>query len=428
MTVSNGTICAIATAPGGAIGIVRVSGPESVAVTSALFSKDLTAVAGNTLHHGILHAPSGDVIDEVVVSLWRAPHSYTGEDCAEISCHGSGYVLRRVLDALCQQGCRMAEPGEFTQRAFLNGKMDLSQAEAVADLIAAGNDSQHRLALSQLRGGISTRLQELRDRLLRLTSLLELELDFSDQDVEFADRTELFDLLQSLDKHISQLINSFSEGNAIKEGIPVAILGAPNVGKSTLLNALLGDDRAIVSDVQGTTRDTVEDTVTLDGRLFRFIDTAGLRHTDDTVEQMGIERSLRAAERARIVLLVTEPGVPYPDFTPRDDQQVIRILNKSDHFQAINGLGLDGLRERLLNAVGDTHSSTVISNARHKAALSLALDDLRRASEALHQGIPTDLAGEDLRLCLQHLGEITGGTITSDEILHSIFSHFCVGK
>ncbi len=428
MTVSNGTICAIATAPGGAIGIVRVSGPESVAVTSALFSKDLTAVAGNTLHHGILHAPSGDVIDEVVVSLWRAPHSYTGEDCTEISCHGSGYVLRRVLDALCQQGCRMAEPGEFTQRAFLNGKMDLSQAEAVADLIAAENDSQHRLALSQLRGGISTRLQELRDRLLRLTSLLELELDFSDQDVEFADRTELFDLLQSLDKHISQLINSFSEGNAIKEGIPVAILGAPNVGKSTLLNALLGDDRAIVSDVQGTTRDTVEDTVTLDGRLFRFIDTAGLRHTDDTVEQMGIERSLRAAERARIVLLVTEPGVPYPDFTPRDDQQVIRILNKSDHFQAINGLGLDGLRERLLNAVGDTHSSTVISNARHKAALSLALDDLRRASEALHQGIPTDLAGEDLRLCLQHLGEITGGTITSDEILHSIFSHFCIGK
>ena len=428
MTVSNGTICAIATAPGGAIGIVRVSGPESVAVTSALFSKDLTAVAGNTLHHGILHAPSGDVIDEVVVSLWRAPHSYTGEDCAEISCHGSGYVLRRVLDALCQQGCRMAEPGEFTQRAFLNGKMDLSQAEAVADLIAAENDSQHRLALSQLRGGISTRLQELRDRLLRLTSLLELELDFSDQDVEFADRTELFDLLQSLDKHISQLINSFSEGNAIKEGIPVAILGAPNVGKSTLLNALLGDDRAIVSDVQGTTRDTVEDTVTLDGRLFRFIDTAGLRHTDDTVEQMGIERSLRAAERARIVLLVTEPGVPYPDFTPRDDQQVIRILNKSDHFQAINGLGLDGLRERLLNAVGDTHSSTVISNARHKAALSLALDDLRRASEALHQGVPADLAGEDLRLCLHHLGEITGGTITSDEILHSIFSHFCVGK
>ena len=428
MTVSNGTICAIATAPGGAIGIVRVSGPESVAVTSALFSKDLTAAAGNTLHHGILHAPSGDVIDEVVVSLWRAPHSYTGEDCTEISCHGSGYVLRRVLDALCQQGCHMAEPGEFTQRAFLNGKMDLSQAEAVADLIAAENSSQHRLALSQLRGGISTRLQELRDRLLRLTSLLELELDFSDQDVEFADRTELFDLLQSLDKHISQLINSFSEGNAIKEGIPVAILGAPNVGKSTLLNALLGDDRAIVSDVQGTTRDTVEDTVTLDGRLFRFIDTAGLRHTDDTVEQMGIERSLRAAERARIVLLVTEPGVPYPDFSPRNDQQVIRILNKSDRFQAINGLGLDGLREQLLKAVGDTHSSTVISNARHKAALSLALDDLRRASEALHQGIPTDLAGEDLRLCLQHLGEITGGTITSDEILHSIFSHFCIGK
>ena len=252
---------------------------------------------------------------------------------------------------------------------------------------------------------------------------MELELDFSDQDVEFADRTELYGLLQSLDDHISKLINSFSEGNAIKEGIPVAILGAPNVGKSTLLNALLGDDRAIVSDVQGTTRDTVEDIVTIGGRLFRFIDTAGLRHTDDTVERMGIERSLRAAERAR-----AEPGVPYPDFSPRADQQVIRILNKSEDFQAINGLGLDKLRSQLLEAVGDSHSSTVISNARHKEALSRALDDLRRASEALHQGIPTDLAGEDLRLCLQHLGEITGGAITSDETLHNIFKHFCIGK
>lgn len=422
------TICAIATAPGGAIGIVRVSGSDAVRLTSGIFSKDITAAEGYTLHHGEIHSPGGDVIDDVVVSVYRAPRSYTGEDCTEISCHGSNYILQQVLEALCTAGTRLAEPGEFSKRAFLNGKMDLSQAEAVADLIASENASQHRLALSQLRGGIATRLHELRDQLLRLTSLLELELDFSDQDVEFADRTELFSLIDALDRHISLLINSFREGNSIKEGVPVAILGAPNVGKSTLLNALLGDDRAIVSDVQGTTRDTVEDTVTLGGRLFRFIDTAGLRHTDDTVEQMGIERSLRAAEHARIILLVTEPGVPYPDFTPRADQQVIRILNKSEHFQAVNGLGLDELREQLLSAVGDSHSSTVISNARHKQALELALDDLRRASEALHQGVPTDIASEDLRLCLCHLGEITGGTITSDEVLHNIFAHFCIGK
>lgn len=419
----NKTICALATAPGGALGIIRISGEQALEIISRIFSKDLTGARPNTIHYG--HIAD---IDEVLVSVFRAPHSYTGEDAVEISCHGSRYILQRVLDALCAAGARLAQPGEFTKRAFLAGKMDLSQAEAVADLIASENASQHRLALSQLRGGITTRLHQLRDQLLRLTSLMELELDFSDQDVEFADRSELFTLIGALDKHISLLISSFREGNAIKEGVPVAILGAPNVGKSTLLNALLGDDRAIVSDIQGTTRDTVEDTVTIGGRLFRFIDTAGLRHTSDTVEQMGIERSLRAAERARIILLVTEPGVPYPNFTPRTDQHVIRILNKSELFQAINGLGIDALREQLLQATGDEQSSTVISNARHKEALELALGDLRRATDALHQGISTDLVSEDLRLCLQHLGEITGGTITSDEVLQNIFSHFCVGK
>ena len=419
----NKTICALATAPGGALGIIRISGEQALEIISRIFSKDLTGARPNTIHYG--HIAD---IDEVLVSVFRAPHSYTGEDAVEISCHGSRYILQRVLDALCAAGARLAQPGEFTKRAFLAGKMDLSQAEAVADLIASENASQHRLALSQLRGGITTRLHQLRDQLLRLTSLMELELDFSDQDVEFADRSELFTLIGALDKHISLLISSFREGNAIKEGVPVAILGAPNVGKSTLLNALLGDDRAIVSDIQGTTRDTVEDTVTIGGRLFRFIDTAGLRHTSDTVEQMGIERSLRAAERARIILLVTEPGVPYPNFTPRTDQHVIRILNKSELFQAINGLGIDALRKQLLQATGDEQSSTVISNARHKEALELALGDLRRATDALHQGISTDLVSEDLRLCLQHLGEITGGTITSDEVLQNLFSHFCVGK
>ena len=425
---SEDTICALATAPGGALGVIRVSGPQSLEILSYVFTKNLAQAQPNTIHYG--HIKDGpEIIDEVLVSIFRAPYSYTGEDSAEISCHGSRYILNKVLELLIQNGCRMANPGEYTQRAFLNGKMDLSQAEAVADLIASGNKATHQLAMSQLRGGVSNKLAQLREQLLHLTSLLELELDFSDhEDLEFADRFELKELANNIDKHITRLAHSFETGQAIKQGIPVAIIGKTNVGKSTLLNRLLHEDRAIVSDVQGTTRDTVEDTVTIGGRLFRFIDTAGLRHTDDTVERMGIERSLRAAERARIVLLVAEPGVPYPDFSPRADQQVIRILNKSERFQAINGLGLDDLHAQLLEAVGDSHSSTVISNARHKEALSLALDDLRRASEALHQGIPTDLAGEDLRLCLQHLGEITGGAITSDETLHNIFRHFCIGK
>lgn len=436
------TIAAIATATGGAIGVVRVSGAQAVNLTSKIFSKDLTKAKGYSMHHGNVHevGDTQKIIDEVIVCVFRAPHSYTGEDAVEITCHGSRYILREIMNALCKAGARPAGPGEFTKRAFTNGKMDLSQAEAVADLIASENKKQHRLALSHLRGGITTRLDALREELLHLTSLLELELDFSDQDLEFADRTKIYQLTATLKEHIKKLIATFKEGNAIREGVPVAILGAPNVGKSTLLNALVGDDRAIVSDIKGTTRDTIEDTVTIDGQLFRIIDTAGLRHTNDTIEKMGIERSMKAAKKADIVLLVTEPGVPYPTYSPRDGQHVIHILNKSTEFQAINGTGLENLKQQLLALATHTASEdrngsalstgeqVIISNVRHKSLLELSLDDLQRADDAMRHDLPTDLVSEDLRLCLEHLGDITGDTITPEETLRNIFSHFCVGK
>ena len=300
----NDTICALATATGGAIGIIRISGSKALDAVASISTLNCN-VAANTVHY--THIAD---IDDALVSIFKAPHSYTGEDCVEISCHGSSYILNKVLELLVQNGCRMAEPGEFTKRAYLNGKMDLSQAEAVADLIASTNKATHQMALSQLRGGISTKLAELREQLLKLTSLLELELDFSDhEDLEFADRSELLGLAQMIDAHITRLTDSFHTGNALKNGIPVAIVGAPNVGKSTLLNALLGEERAIVSDIQGTTRDAIEDTIQLGGITFRFIDTAGIRHTDDQIELMGIDRSIAAAQRAQIILMMTEPGV-----------------------------------------------------------------------------------------------------------------------
>ena len=296
------TICALATAPGGALGIIRVSGHQSLEVLSHIFIKDLTQANPNTIHYG--HIKHGtEIIDEVMVSVFRAPHSYTGEDSAEISCHGSRYILNKVLELLIQQGCRMARPGEYTQRAYLNGKMDLSQAEAVADLIASTNRATHQIAMNQLRGGISTKLAQLREQLLKLTSLLELELDFSDhEDLEFADRSELLELTKTIDKHITHLADSFETGQALKQGIPVAIVGKTNVGKSTLLNALLKEDRAIVSDIHGTTRDIIEDTIDIQGITFRFIDTAGIRQTTDEVEQIGITRTYAAIDKARIVL------------------------------------------------------------------------------------------------------------------------------
>ena len=431
------TICALATAPGGAIGIIRISGPQSLEILSRVFrgSGDVQNYPANTIHYG--HIVEYDAVsqhqiplDEVVVSIFKAPHSYTGEDCVEISCHGSRYILNKVLELLLQNSCRMANPGEFTQRAYLNGKMDLSQAEAVADLIASTNAATHRMAMSQLRGNFSSELSQLREKLLKLTSLLELELDFSDhEDLEFADRSELLELTKTIDTHITRLADSFHTGNALKNGIPVAIIGAPNVGKSTLLNALIGEERAIVSDIQGTTRDAIEDTIQLGGITFRFIDTAGIRHTDDQIELMGIDRSISAAQRAQIILMMTEPGVPYPEVSVREDQTVIRIENKTDAFQAKFGVGLDNLRQHLIDAAPKTADSDfIVTNARHYEALIRAHSHLERVMEGLLNQLSGDLLSEDLRLTLDTLAEITGGQITPQETLNNIFSHFCVGK
>ncbi|WP_044109290.1 tRNA uridine-5-carboxymethylaminomethyl(34) synthesis GTPase MnmE [Xylanibacter brevis] len=423
------TICALATATGGAIGIIRISGPKMFEILSHVFSKNISDTQPNTIHYG--HIKDGtDIIDEVLVSIFRAPHSYTGEDCAEISCHGSSYILNKVLALLIENGCQQAGPGEFTQRAYLNGKMDLSQAEAVADLIASTNKATHQIAMSQLRGHFSSKLAQLRDQLLKLTSLLELELDFSDhEDLEFADRKELQELTQNIDNHITHLANTFQTGNALKNGIPVAIVGAPNVGKSTLLNALLGEERAIVSDIQGTTRDAIEDTIQLGGVTFRFIDTAGIRHTDDQIENLGIERSKAAAQRARIILLMTEPGVPYPDIETRDDQTVINIENKTEKFQAKFGIGLEALKQQLIAAAPKTsESDVIITNARHYDALVRAHEAIQRVIDGLEMQISGDLLSEDLRQALDFLAEITGGEITPNEVLGNIFKNFCVGK
>ena len=440
----NDTICALATAPGGALGIIRISGPQALEILSHIFSKNLTNAAPNTIHYGHIYAqpfPSSEEegcpkdgvvawIDEVMVSAFRAPHSYTGEDSIEISCHGSRYILNKVLELLIQNGCRMANPGEYTMRAYLNGKMDLSQAEAVADLIASSNQATHQIAMSQLRGHFSSELSRLREQLMKLTSLLELELDFSDhEDLEFADRLELSQLAQKIDTQITRLAQSFEVGNALKNGIPVAIVGAPNVGKSTLLNALLGEDRAIVSDIQGTTRDAIEDTIQLGDITFRFIDTAGIRHTDDQIESLGIERSISAAQRARIILMMTQPGIPYPDIPVRDDQTVIRIENKTDNFQAKYGVGLDELRQRLIDAAPKTPDTDVIvTNARHYDALLRAHESIQRVIDGLQQNLSGDLLSEDLRQALDTLAEITGGQITPNEVLGNIFKNFCVGK
>ena len=452
------TICALATAPGGALGIIRISGPQTLEILSHVFTKDLTKAQPKTIHYGhiverveCVAIPSPQIIDEVLVSVFRAPHSYTGEDSVEISCHGSRYILNKVLELLVANGCRMAQPGEFTQRAFLNGKMDLSQAEAVADLIASSNKASHQIAMSQLRGNFSSELSLLREKLLKLTSLLELELDFSDhEDLEFADRTELLSLADEIDTRVIRLARSFETGQALKQGVPVAIVGHTNVGKSTLLNRLLHEERAIVSDIHGTTRDTIEDTIDLHGITFRFIDTAGLRETSDEIEQIGIERTYRSIEKARIVLWITDQRP-----TPREIQQMqeltegkelIVVQNKLDKasdydrqpwtcpmyfISAKHDIGIAQLEEAIFQAAHLPHladNDVVVTSARHYEALTHAHKALERVVNGLQMQLSGDLLSEDLRQVLDSLADITGGQITPQETLNNIFSHFCVGK
>lgn len=435
-----GTICAISTAYGtGGIAVIRVSGKESITIVDTLFKgrSALAETPANTVRHGQI-ARDGEVLDEVLCSVFRAPHSFTGEDTVEIACHGSVYIQQTLIEWLIDAGCKAAEPGEYTRRAFLNGKIDLTQAEAVADLIAAQSKAEKDLALSQLRGSVSSELANLRERLLHFTSLIELELDFADhEELEFADRTELKALAAEIEKKLSALMASFHTGNAIRNGIPVAIIGAPNVGKSTLLNALLGEQRAIVSDIQGTTRDTVEDTLILDGILFRLIDTAGLRETNDTIESMGIERSRKAAEKAQIIIYLSDNG-EWP-LEINCSGTIIKVRNKIDQLPitdypspiAISAKNndIEPLKQELVRIAKNSMqtSAVMLSNARHYEAVTRAHDAIERVQAGLSDGLSGELLSMDLQDCLNALGEVTG-QITNSEVLANIFSKFCIGK
>ena len=455
----NDTICALATAPGGALGIIRISGPKALEILSHIFTKDLSDAQPNTIHYGhiveydtVLQHPSP--IDEVLVSVFRAPHSYTGEESAEISCHGSRFILNKTLALLIENGCRQANPGEFTQRAFLNGKMDLSQAEAVADLIASGNKATHQIAMNQLRGHFSSELARLREQLLKLTSLIELELDFSDhEDLEFADRNELLDIANKINNRITSLAHSFETGQALKSGIPVAIIGKTNVGKSTLLNRLLHDDRAIVSSIHGTTRDTIEDTIDINGVTFRFIDTAGIRQTTDEIEQIGIQRTYSAIDKARIILWIIDCNPTTEDIQEilerTKDKSLIIIRNKIDiqtttntsttlidkpiiDISAKHGTNIDKLEKAIFEAANIPELSeqdVIVTSARQYQSLINAQDNLSRVLSGLESNLPGDIIAEDLRLVLDDLADITGqGRIVTNEVLANIFTNFCVGK
>lgn len=477
--MSTSTICAVSTASGSAIGVVRVSGSQAISITEQIFravnGKPLSERRSSSLTFGHIIDENDKVVDEVLVSLFRAPHSYTGEDATEISCHGSSYILQRVVQLLLAAGCEAAAPGEFTQRAFLNGKMDLSQAEAVADVIASTTAASHQVAMSQMRGDFSKQLGALREQLVHLTSLLELELDFSDhEDLEFADRSALDAIAAQIESVTQRLADSFATGNVLKNGLPVAIVGSTNSGKSTLLNALLHDDRAIVSDVHGTTRDVIEDTFTLGGTLFRFIDTAGLRSTEDVVEQMGIARSRQKLEEAKIVLFVVDAtqvasqmeALGTEILEAMNGRPLVVLFNKADLLEekamndllaqplthwisgaslssqqepkivklsisAKEGLGLDTLTDTLAGLAQENTTSAgdiIVTNARHYAALTAALADIHRVRQGLSTHLSGDFVAQDLRECLFHLAEITGGAVTTDEVLGTIFKNFCVGK
>ena len=464
------TICAVSTAPGvGGIAVIRVSGPEALPVALRLFrcggeTPVAESVKPRYAYYGEVIA-GDELVDEVVLTYFRAPHSFTGEDTVEISCHGSVYIRRRLLECLVGEGCQMAQPGEFTRRAYLNGRMDLSSAEAVADIIASESKAQHQMAMKQLRGGYSEELNALREELLRLTGLMELELDFPEEDVEFADRTELLALCDQIELKLKKLIDSYRLGNAVKRGIPVAIVGTTNVGKSTLLNTLLGEERAIVSDIHGTTRDTIEDTMHIGGYLFRFVDTAGLRETEDTIESLGIERSRSKIKEADIILAVVD-GTRIGEanqldyiksiWDEREERTLILLVNKSESLAEADRIGLSealqtklststkpifisareakGIDElkgeltRVMETSGANEADLIVSNARHHQLLREAFDALQRMRSGFDMGLSTDLLTLDLRHAITSIGEITGREITSDDTLHYIFAHFCIGK
>lgn len=464
--MESNTICAISTAPGvGGIAVIRVSGPDAISFTDRIFKPvkqhtSFTDAKGQTLVYGDVYKEDGTILDNVLVSVFRNPHSFTGEDTTEISCHGSLYIQQQILQLLLNVGCRMALPGEFTQRAFLNGKMDLSQAEAVADLIASTTSASHKIALNQMRGGFSNELVYLREKLLTFVSLIELELDFSTEDVEFADRTELNSLVADIKGRISSLCKSFSIGNAIKNGIPVAIVGQTNVGKSTLLNCLLNEDKAIVSDVRGTTRDVIEDTFVHGGVQFRLIDTAGIRDTADVVEKLGIERSFKKMDEANIVLLVCDSTEDVDEIKHFIDDSLVRLkekdvvvlFNKCDlisieqkdrlaaialpegvkvlFLSAMLKQNTDALLDVMLELshVADTdQDSVIVASMRHFEALKKALAAIDRVDMGLQSQLPTDLLTRDIHDCIDALGEITG-QISSQDVLNNIFSKFCIGK
>lgn len=457
-------ITAISTAPGmGAIAIIRLSGEGSIALTDKVFTspsgKKLTSAKANTVHFGCV-LNDHEVLDEVLVTVFHAPHSFTGEESVEISCHGSTYIQQRIVERLLAEGARLAQAGEFTRRAFRNGKFDLSQAEAVADLIAASSRASHRVAMNQMRGGFTRKLADLRDKLLHFASLIELELDFSEEDVEFANREKLYELTREIETNIAQLTDSFQWGNAIKNGIPVAIIGETNAGKSTLLNLLLNEDKAIVSEIHGTTRDVIEDSVNIAGVMFRFIDTAGIRRTTDTIESLGIERTFQKMEQASIVLWMIDLTTPKAQIEmlaqsilPRlENKKVILLFNKADLVPETDITGKVPIlphveAERLFISAKKQHNiqelqqllvkfaaipsigeaDVIVTNLRHFEALSNALSAVRRVKEGLEIGIASDFVSQDIRECMFYLGEITG-QISTDEILGNIFSKFCIGK